>query len=291
MGGPGEVFYPDHRGAQVEAGEVAVWDLVVPGGDASPGLELVDQALDATASGRVRGRPTGPQPATPSCTPTTTIAATPHSEASPRSAASTTLRVNTARTAPGPLAARTPVHAPSQSRQYAGPGDEKRPPLSLPGMGKEMGAVFIAATGGEMDAFGSTDRLAGYAGLAPAPRDSGRVSGNPRRPRRFHRGQLNAMYLSRAVEPEERSGLEGALPTQTRRGERPQAGVAGTRAPSRQRPVGRDPRRSALPSRTACHSRGLTSALGSLSRCGRGRVRALGGQNVGVPGVLAAQRR
>ncbi|WP_189820551.1 IS110 family transposase, partial [Streptomyces olivaceoviridis] len=68
--------------------------------------------------------------------------------------------------------------------------------LSLPGMGKMMGAVFIAATGGDMDAFGSTDRLAGFAGLAPAPRDSGRVSGNLRRPRRFHRGLLNAMYLS-----------------------------------------------------------------------------------------------
>jgi transposase len=68
--------------------------------------------------------------------------------------------------------------------------------LSFPGMGKLTGAAFIAATGGDMDAFGSADRLAGYAGLAPAPRDSGRVSGNLRRPRRFHRGLLNAMYLS-----------------------------------------------------------------------------------------------
>ncbi|MYT14641.1 MULTISPECIES: IS110 family transposase [unclassified Streptomyces] len=68
--------------------------------------------------------------------------------------------------------------------------------LSLPGMGKQTGAAFIAATGGDMDAFGSADRLAGYAGLAPAPRDSGRVRGNLRRPTRFHRGLLNAMYLS-----------------------------------------------------------------------------------------------
>jgi transposase len=51
--------------------------------------------------------------------------------------------------------------------------------LSLPGMGEMMGAVFIAATGGDMDAFGSADRLAGSAGLAPSPRNSGRVSGNP----------------------------------------------------------------------------------------------------------------
>ncbi|MFD3809053.1 IS110 family transposase [Streptomyces sp. NPDC058619] len=68
--------------------------------------------------------------------------------------------------------------------------------LSFPGMGKQLGTTFIAATGGDMGAFGSADRLAGYAGLAPAPRDSGRVSGNLRRPRRFHRGLLNAMYLS-----------------------------------------------------------------------------------------------
>ncbi|MFE5541795.1 transposase, partial [Streptomyces sp. NPDC056519] len=36
----------------------------------------------------------------------------------------------------------------------------------------------------------------GYAGLAPAPRDSGRVSGNLHRPKRFHRGLLRAFYLS-----------------------------------------------------------------------------------------------
>jgi transposase len=53
---------------------------------------------------------------------------------------------------------------------------------SLPGMGTKLAAEFIAATGGDMDAFGSPDRLAGFAGLAPGPRDSGRVSGNLRRP-------------------------------------------------------------------------------------------------------------
>ncbi|MDH6221587.1 hypothetical protein M2283_008934 [Streptomyces pseudovenezuelae] len=58
-----------------------------------------------------------------------------------------------------------------------------------------QGAAFIAATGGDMDVFGSADRLAGYAGLAPVPCDSGRVRGNLRRPTRFHRGLLDAMYL------------------------------------------------------------------------------------------------
>ncbi|MDO0917799.1 IS110 family transposase [Streptomyces sp. DT2A-34] len=67
---------------------------------------------------------------------------------------------------------------------------------SLPGMGPKLGAEFITATGGDMDAFGSADRLAGFAGLAPRPRDSGRVSGNLRRPRRYHRGLQRTMYLS-----------------------------------------------------------------------------------------------
>ncbi|MFH9264071.1 transposase [Streptomyces sp. NPDC017546] len=68
--------------------------------------------------------------------------------------------------------------------------------LSLPGMGKQMGATFIVATGGGMDAFGSSDRLVGHGGLAPAPLDSGFVSDNLRGPRRFHSGLLNAMHMS-----------------------------------------------------------------------------------------------
>lgn len=39
------------------------------------------------------------------------------------------------------------------------------------------------------------------AGLAPALRDSGHVSGNLRRPRPFHRGLLNAVYLSSLSSP------------------------------------------------------------------------------------------
>ncbi|WP_329394563.1 IS110 family transposase [Streptomyces melanogenes] len=71
--------------------------------------------------------------------------------------------------------------------------------LSLPGMGPRLGAEFVAATGGDIETFGSADRLAGFAGLAPQPRDSGRVSGNLRRPRRYHRGLLRTMYLSAMV--------------------------------------------------------------------------------------------
>jgi transposase len=68
--------------------------------------------------------------------------------------------------------------------------------ISMPGIGDMLGAEFIAATGGDIAAFGSPDRLAGVAGLAPVPRDSGKVSGNLRRPRRYSRRLLRMFYLS-----------------------------------------------------------------------------------------------
>ncbi len=71
--------------------------------------------------------------------------------------------------------------------------------LSMPGFGVLLGAEFLAATGGDMTAFASVDRLAGVAGLAPVPRDSGRVSGNLRRPRRYDRRLLRACYLAAQV--------------------------------------------------------------------------------------------
>jgi transposase len=71
--------------------------------------------------------------------------------------------------------------------------------LSLPGFGVLLGAEFLAATGGDMTAFGTPDRLAGAAGLAPVPRDSGRISGNLHRPRRYSRRLMRVFYLSAMV--------------------------------------------------------------------------------------------
>lgn len=71
--------------------------------------------------------------------------------------------------------------------------------LSMPGFGIMLGAEFLAASGGDMAAFDSADRLAGVSGLAPVPRDSGRVSGNLRRPRRYDRRLLRACYLSAQI--------------------------------------------------------------------------------------------
>jgi transposase len=71
--------------------------------------------------------------------------------------------------------------------------------LSMPGFGVTLGAEFLAATGGDMSLFASVDRLAGVAGLAPVPRDSGRISGNLRRPRRYDRRLLRSCYLAAQI--------------------------------------------------------------------------------------------
>jgi transposase len=71
--------------------------------------------------------------------------------------------------------------------------------VSLPGIGPLLGAEFLAATSGDMARFGTPDRLAGFAGLAPAPRDSGRISGNLHRPARYHRGLQRVFYTSALI--------------------------------------------------------------------------------------------
>lgn len=71
--------------------------------------------------------------------------------------------------------------------------------LSLPGIGSLLGAEFLAATGGDMTVFASADHLAGYGGVAPVARDSGRVSGNLHRPHRYHRGLQHVFYTSALI--------------------------------------------------------------------------------------------
>ncbi|URN07653.1 IS110 family transposase [Actinomadura madurae] len=67
---------------------------------------------------------------------------------------------------------------------------------SLPGMGPILGAQFLVATDGRpLEAFASSGRLASYAGLVPVPRDSGRVTGNNHRPKRYHRPLRNVFYM------------------------------------------------------------------------------------------------
>lgn len=70
---------------------------------------------------------------------------------------------------------------------------------SMPGIGPLLGAEFLAATSGDMSRYGSSDRLASFAGLAPVPRDSGTVSGNLHRPMRYHRGLQRVFYTSALI--------------------------------------------------------------------------------------------
>jgi transposase len=68
---------------------------------------------------------------------------------------------------------------------------------SIDGFGPVLGAELLADTGGDLAAaFGTSSRLAAYAGLAPVPRDSGRVRGNLHRPKRYHRGLRRVFYLA-----------------------------------------------------------------------------------------------
>jgi transposase len=71
------------------------------------------------------------------------------------------------------------------------------PITSLDGFGPILGAQLLAGTGGDLQAaFRSSGHLAAYAGLAPVPRDSGRVRGNLHRPQRYHRGLRRVFYLA-----------------------------------------------------------------------------------------------
>lgn len=67
--------------------------------------------------------------------------------------------------------------------------------LSMPGMGPQLGAEFVIAVG-DLSTFRDSAHLAAYAGLAPVPRDSGRITGNLHRPKRYHRRLRRVFYLS-----------------------------------------------------------------------------------------------
>lgn len=71
--------------------------------------------------------------------------------------------------------------------------------LSVPGIGATLGAEFLAAVGGDLDEFDSPDALAAFAGVAPAPRDSGKASGNLHRQVTYHRRLQRVFYTSALV--------------------------------------------------------------------------------------------
>ncbi|MEU5599149.1 IS110 family transposase [Streptomyces sp. NPDC020298] len=66
---------------------------------------------------------------------------------------------------------------------------------SLPGLGPVLGAEFVVAAG-DLTAYADAGHLASAAGLVPVPRDSGRRTGNLRRPKRYSRRLRRVFYLS-----------------------------------------------------------------------------------------------
>ena len=62
-----------------------------------------------------------------------------------------------------------------------------------------LGAEFLAVVGGSLAGFASADHLAGYAGLAPAPHDSGYRTGNLHRPQRYNRQLQRVFYTSAMI--------------------------------------------------------------------------------------------
>ena len=67
---------------------------------------------------------------------------------------------------------------------------------SLPGFGPGLGAEFLVVTRGDLASFATAGRLASYAGLVPVPKDSGRITGNLRRPKRYNRRLRRVFYLA-----------------------------------------------------------------------------------------------
>jgi transposase len=80
-----------------------------------------------------------------------------------------------------------------EQRFFARP--EARILTSFPGMGPILGAEFLVAVG-DICAFESADRLAAYAGLVPAARDSGKRVGNNRRMRGGNKSLKRVFYQS-----------------------------------------------------------------------------------------------
>jgi transposase len=66
---------------------------------------------------------------------------------------------------------------------------------SMPGFGPYLGASLLVGAG-DLRAFPSAGHLAAAGGLVPVPNDSGRRSGNLRRPKRYSRPLRHVFYLS-----------------------------------------------------------------------------------------------
>jgi hypothetical protein len=134
---------------------------------------------------------------------------------------------------------------------------------SLPGMGPILGSEFLVAIGGDVQAaFDNPGRLAAYAGLVPVPKDSGRVTGNWRRPKRYNRVLRRVFYMAALSRHSDRWTVQGVLPAQAGREQDPYPGPARVGPTFGRRPVGTAARQPDLQSSPAIAGHrycGLTS--------------------------------
>ena len=70
---------------------------------------------------------------------------------------------------------------------------------ACPASASLLRAEFLAATGSDMTALASADQLAGFAGLATKPRDSGKRNGNLYRPKLSNRQLQRVFYTSALI--------------------------------------------------------------------------------------------
>lgn len=131
---------------------------------------------------------------------------------------------------------------------------------SMPGLGIILGAEFLAATGGDMTVFGTPDRLAGFGGVAPVPRDPARSAETYAAPAIQPQAPARLLHFRTLQHPEVR-GIPPLLRSQTRRRQTPHPGRPRSRPPSRQRPLGTPPRRTVLRTHPTERSRGLTDGI------------------------------
>ena len=96
-----------------------------------------------------------------------------------------------------------------KQRFFARP--EARILTSLPGMGPILGAEFLVAVG-DICAFSSAERLAAYAGLVPAARDSGKRVGKQQKDARWQQGPQKGLLPVGLCQPAQQCpGVTGLL--------------------------------------------------------------------------------
>ncbi|REK84332.1 IS110 family transposase [Streptomyces inhibens] len=111
---------------------------------------------------------------------------------------------------------------------------------SMPGIGPLLGAEFLAGVGSGIAFFATPDRLAAFAGLAPAPYDSGNERQPPPAPALPPRSPARLLHI-RPDEHPLRPQFANLLRTQAERRQATRPSCPRPRPPPRQRPLGPDP--------------------------------------------------